>query len=82
MGDDRRAAKPWDLLNPNIEHVPEDIKEKRYNVCLGCELLNSVTKTCAACGCFMALKTKLPDAFCPKGKWDVYTDEKNDGVTL
>jgi rRNA maturation protein Nop10 len=76
----RKPARPWDLLNPNIENVPEEIKNKRYAICTSCELLNTVTKTCAACGCFMALKTKLPHAFCPKDKWDIYIDEKMTGV--
>jgi len=38
-------------------------------VCLSCEHLIQLTKTCKKCGCFMELKTKLQDAVCPLGKW-------------
>lgn len=76
----RREVRPWDLLNPKVGRVPDSVRNKRLQICESCELLNTVTKTCVACGCFMALKTKLPDAFCPKGKWEVHTDEENDGA--
>ena len=39
-------------------------------ICNGCEFLQAAG-TCSECGCFMAAKTKLPNAYCPKGKWDV-----------
>jgi len=80
MNDERAPSRPWDLINPNIEHVPEETQQQRYAICTSCELLNTVTKTCAACGCFMKLKTKLPHSFCPKDKWDIYIDETNTGV--
>ena len=72
MNKKKRQAKPWDLIDPRIEAVPESVSKYRYEICLSCPLLNKVTKTCYACGCFMKLKTTLPDAFCPKHKWDVY----------
>jgi rRNA maturation protein Nop10 len=73
----QRPARPWDLLNPKIENVPEKVRQERYSICESCEMFNTVTKTCVSCGCFMALKTKLPHAFCPKNKWGTYQDLKN-----
>jgi hypothetical protein len=62
-------AKPWDLLNPNIEHVSEEVAAYRISICEGCEKWLSLTRQCKRCGCFMDLKTKLPHASCPLGKW-------------
>ena len=65
---------PWDLLDPRIKPVPESVFQDRYEICLSCPLLNKVTKTCTACGCFMKLKATLPNAYCPKDKWDTYEE--------
>ena len=64
-----RGARPWDLLNSEIGRVSEVVQKERLSICEKCPLLNPVMKTCAECGCFMAVKTKLPNAFCPIGKW-------------
>ena len=63
------SVRPWDLVNPKIEHVDEEIRDYRYNLCLSCPSLIQLTKTCKKCGCFMTEKTKLPHASCPLGKW-------------
>jgi hypothetical protein len=62
-------VKPWDMFNPNIEKLSEEIAQKRLDMCLGCDRLIKITNQCKECGCFMNLKTKLPNAFCPIGKW-------------
>lgn len=64
-----RPARPWDLINPNLVHVPSEIAEERMSICNGCENFKQLTKTCNQCGCIMPLKTKLPNAACPVGKW-------------
>lgn len=63
------TAKPWDLLNPNIGRVSEDIEMSRFSECLDCDRFIHITNQCKECGCFMNLKTKLPNAECPLGKW-------------
>jgi hypothetical protein len=63
------TVKPWDMLNPNIEKLSEEVAQKRLDMCLGCDRLIKITNQCKECGCFMNLKTKLPNAFCPIGKW-------------
>jgi hypothetical protein len=64
------AVRPWDLLNPNIDRVDDDIFKYRYEEnCLKCPSLIQATKQCKKCGCFMKEKAKLPHATCPLGKW-------------
>lgn len=62
-------VKPWDLLNPKTEYVLDEEANSRYEICKSCPLLNSTTKTCKECGCFMPAKTTLKYATCPLGKW-------------
>jgi len=45
------------------------MRNKRVDVCDGCERLTPITKTCKECGCFMSMKTWLKDAECPLDKW-------------
>jgi hypothetical protein len=62
-------TRPWDMLNPNTEYVPEEEAERRYDICKACPELIDLTKQCKQCGCFMAMKTKVSKATCPLGKW-------------
>ena len=41
----------------------------RMKICLQCEHFLKMTKQCKKCGCFMVIKTRLPNATCPIGKW-------------
>jgi hypothetical protein len=66
-----KPAKPTDLFNSSIGRVKKDVAYNRYNICKECDKLNSITKTCSECGCFMKLKVTLPNAFCPLEKWGV-----------
>ena len=58
-------------------NVPEDTEEQKINrnavdrmkICLQCEHFLKLTKQCKKCGCFMIIKTRLPNATCPIGKW-------------
>ena len=67
----KNTVKPWDMLNPNIEKLSEEVANKRLDICLGCDRLIKLTNQCKECGCFMNLKTKLPNATCPIGKWGI-----------
>lgn len=68
-----RPARPWDLFNKNLGRVQTEVAQERLDICKGCEHLIKATTTCKECGCFMAAKVKLPNAFCPIGKWDKIT---------
>tara|TARA_R110000822_G_scaffold99416_5_gene224381 strand:+ start:177 stop:404 length:228 start_codon:yes stop_codon:yes gene_type:complete len=63
------TTRPWDMLNPNVEKVSEEIEEKRYSICGECPELIKATKQCKQCGCFMKMKVKLKEATCPLSKW-------------
>lgn len=67
MSEDKEVT-PFDLLNSK-NYTTEDIRNARYETCLGCEKLFKPTRTCKECGCFMVMKTWLKDATCPLGKW-------------
>ena len=72
-----KEARPWDLLNPNIGRVSDEVKKLRMDYCTGCEFFISLTQQCTKCGCHMPWKTGLPHASCPVGKWDAVPDEGN-----
>ena len=71
--ENNRPARPWDLFNKNIGRVEQKIQETRFAICLQCPELIKITSQCRQCGCIMKAKTKLPNAKCPIGKWDVET---------
>lgn len=62
-------TRPWDVINPNVQHVSEEQAISRYSICEQCPSLIKFTHQCKECGCFMKLKTKLEKAECPLGKW-------------
>lgn len=70
-------AKPWDLVNPNIENVDDETFKYRYDMCKACPSLIKATRQCKKCGCFMHQKAKLPHANCPLGKWGPITGTKD-----
>jgi hypothetical protein len=64
-----RPARPWDMFNKNIGRVQTEVAEKRFEICKACDKYLKLTHQCIECGCLMNAKTKLPNAFCPLGKW-------------
>lgn len=70
-----KKAMPWDLLDPRITYVSEEVYSERYETCENCEFLRPKTKTCKQCNCFMKLKCALPHAFCPEGKWEAVEEK-------
>jgi hypothetical protein len=63
------STRPWDMINPNAEHVSEVLAKSRFDICKSCTFLIKATSQCKKCGCFMQAKTKLRHAECPEGKW-------------
>lgn len=60
--------------------APPDTVQARFAVCRGCPHFQAhavalpgggtlPTASCARCGCFIHLKTRLFGARCPEGKW-------------
>lgn len=64
-----RETRPWDLLNPERPRASDITQKKRMDICEECPLYQPLLHRCSDCGCIMPLKTKLADAYCPKGKW-------------
>lgn len=42
---------------------------KRYEICMNCEKFNSKFKICEICMCYMPIKTRLQESYCPLNKW-------------
>lgn len=48
----------------------KELREERYSICKECpHLAKLMGGTCRECGCNMIIKTWIPIAVCPKGKW-------------
>lgn len=62
-------ARPWDLINPNVEKVLEQEAKLRLEICRSCPELTEHTEQCKKCLCFMPAKVKIKKASCPIGKW-------------
>lgn len=61
-------AKPWHIMNKK-KRVLDNISKERMDICKTCIHLIKTTKQCKKCGCFMNIKTKIDNAYCPIGKW-------------
>jgi len=51
----------------SLEEVYNKIEERK-SICGTCEHLTKM-RTCDICGCFMPVKTFIPNASCPISKW-------------
>lgn len=74
--EEKRQARPWDILDPNLETVPDEIRKARIDACSNCEFLIKFTKQCKKCGCFMKVKTMIPHAECPIGIWGAVAENE------
>lgn len=72
-----REARPWDLFNKDLGRVDDELAQERLEICKVCPKLIKATSQCKECGCIMNLKTKLPNASCPLGKWSAVDLSEN-----
>lgn len=56
--------------------VSEDIQKQRYDICSACEFLLMPSNRCQKCGCFMGVKTWMPNQKCPINKWGKVIDNE------
>lgn len=56
------------MTDNNIEEIKKT-RQLRLDICNSCEFFDKNTTVCNKCGCIMSIKTNLPDATCPIGKW-------------
>lgn len=84
----KMAKRISDKINDKASQALENLKFKtsaevqkeRFDICLSCDKLYFPTKTCRVCGCFMNLKTWMPEQSCPLKKWSEVrssTDSEN-----
>jgi hypothetical protein len=59
----------YTLIKEGRALAPEEIAQKRIQVCESCEFLKKEIYQCDKCKCFMKVKTKLIAAKCPIEKW-------------
>jgi len=52
-----------------MEFVDKEKAQKRYDECKKCEEFLQVTKQCKICLCYMPLKVKFENNYCPMQKW-------------
>jgi hypothetical protein len=71
----QRPARPWDLFNKKIGKVEDELASERLAICKDCPRIRKSSMVCKECGCFMPAKVKLPNAFCPIGKWQSIVEE-------
>jgi hypothetical protein len=68
------------LLDEMEIKVPDEVQKMRMDICLSCEKLYKPTTSCKLCGCFMSVKTYMPQQKCPIDKWQKYDDIKDEEV--
>jgi len=64
-----------DMQTDSMKDVPAPLRvagatsysADRATICGGCE--HNKSNWCEVCGCWLSLKTRLPGATCPMGKW-------------
>ena len=70
---EREGAGLWDMVKAAPKAMaalvtPDSpMAQERLAICKGCE--NWTGSKCRKCGCFTALKVRLPSESCPIGKW-------------
>lgn len=63
-----RNLKPIDLED-NEKYTTKNIRDLRYDICMSCKNLISLTKMCQECGCFVSIKTWNKEDNCPINLW-------------
>ena len=58
-----------DYLTGNVSFVDKEERLSRLAECKECEHFFAPTKQCLKCGCFLKLKVRYEESFCPIGKW-------------
>lgn len=58
------------ILN-KVEHVTDAQQAHRLEICRQCPYIRKRVgvERCSLCGCFLQVKTRLKDEYCPIEKW-------------
>ena len=57
-------------LSVSSGFVPKEMKDYRWDLCIGCENFKSSTNQCLLCNCFMPVKVLFKKSRCPKLYWE------------
>jgi DNA-directed RNA polymerase subunit RPC12/RpoP len=60
-----------------FKKVPEEVSNKRYEICKSCPLYDVGSDSCKKCGCRMSVKTTWATESCPISKWDKYEEDSD-----
>ena len=60
-------------------YVPDDVKQRRLEICMTCPSWEQKSNRCLECGCQMRVKTTLTSSECPLKKWGRHVDLGNVG---
>jgi hypothetical protein len=55
-------------MTNDIDEIKK-IRKNRLDICKACDFFVQDSTLCNKCGCIMSIKTNLPEAKCPMGKW-------------
>ena len=58
-----------DYAKDGFTNVSEEERNKRLEICRGCEFFNKDGEICSKCTCHMKIKTYMRSSNCPIGKW-------------
>lgn len=65
----RKIAEQKAVESLIIDKVAPEVQKERISICYECEKLYKPTEQCKLCGCFMNVKTWMPEVKCPANKW-------------
>lgn len=66
---DHLVDDAYKLLRSGFNKAPDDLVQKRLEVCNLCASFNCGSTSCKECGCYMNIKTKYTAMVCPLRKW-------------
>ena len=58
-----------DIKLAHLDQTKPETRKERLDTCNSCTSFNKDDGRCNECGCIMWLKTTIPFATCPLGKW-------------
>lgn len=58
-----------DLVTGKLKFAAKNDVAERLSICNQCEVQNTKTHTCTACGCWLPAKARLENSSCPMELW-------------
>lgn len=58
-----------DVITGKVKFASREVRSSRKQECDNCEVRNTVTNVCTACGCWLPAKRFLEKSTCPMELW-------------